>query len=149
MTVLILKKLIDANVQTYANYAKQFGKLLRGYGNEKVLQQMQQHSRRIVVTIFDAATSGRLSVTFYRELSQNEYIESVLQWHEDAAWYLTCFDNKNSASTDDEAPRGSKKSSDKLKPIPYIGARHSRILSTVCTALTITAVIVTDALPNM
>ena len=116
------EKLIDANVQTYANYAKQFGKLLRGYGNEKVLQQMQQHSRRIVVTIFDAATSGRLSVTFYRELSQNEYIESVLQWHEDAAWYLTCFDNKNSASTDDEAPRGSKKSSDKPKPIPYIGA---------------------------
>ena len=52
------EKLIDANVQTYANYAKQFGKLLRGYGNEKVLQQMQQHSRRIVVTIFECRHFG-------------------------------------------------------------------------------------------
>ena len=114
--------LVDAGTQTYVDYAQQFGKLLRGYGNEKTLQQMQQHSRRIVVAIFDAATSGRLSVTFYRELSKDEYIENVLQWHEDSAWYLTCFDNKNSASAGDEVPRRSKKATDKPKPILYIGA---------------------------
>lgn len=111
--------LVDVGTQTYVDYAQQFGKLLRGYGNEKTLQQMQQHSRRIVVAILDAATTGRLGVTFYRELSNNEYIENVLQWHEDSAWYL---DNKNNASADDTVPRRSKKVIDKAKTILYIGA---------------------------
>ncbi len=118
------EKIVDAGIQTYVDYAELFGKLLRGCGNKKVLPQIKQHNRRIVVAIFDAATatSGRLSVTFYRELSKDEYIESVLQWHEDSAWYLTRFDDKKTNITNDEATRKFKKDTDKTKSIPYIGA---------------------------
>lgn len=82
-------KLQDAYGQTEVNYAERFGKLLRGYGGNPSLDWMRTHERRIAIAIFDAATTGRLSVTFYRELTENEYIENVLQWHKDSAWPLT------------------------------------------------------------
>lgn len=82
-------KLQDAYGQTEVNYAERFGKLLRGYGGNPSLDWMRTHERRIAIAIFDAATTGRLSVTFYRELTEDEYIENVLQWHKDSAWPLT------------------------------------------------------------
>lgn len=45
----------------------------------------------MVVVILDAATTGRLGVTFYCELQKDEYIKRILQWHVDAAWPLTFF----------------------------------------------------------
>ena len=48
----------------------------------------------MMIVILDAATSGRLSVTYYRELSRDEYVESILQWHVDAAWPLKIYDKE-------------------------------------------------------
>lgn len=90
-------KLQEAYGQTEINYAERFGKLLRGYGGNPSLDWMRKHERRIAIAIFDAATTGRLSVTFYRELTENEYIENVLQWHKDSAWPLT---RRNQAGID-------------------------------------------------
>ncbi|MCI1659705.1 type I-C CRISPR-associated protein Cas8c/Csd1 [Bifidobacterium psychraerophilum] len=95
---------LEALHQIDTDYALQFVKILQGYGNQ---QTLKKHSRKIVVVIFDAATSGRLSVTFYRELESGEYIENILQWHIDSSWQLTSF-------TYDKKGKGI--------PVGYIGA---------------------------
>jgi CRISPR-associated protein Csd1 len=35
----------------------------------------------------DAATTGRLSVTYYRELLEDEYIERIARWHDTCKWF--------------------------------------------------------------
>ncbi|KFJ04038.1 type I-C CRISPR-associated protein Cas8c/Csd1 [Bifidobacterium subtile] len=94
----------EARHQIDTDYAEKFAGILRGYGDAQILTK---HGRKVVLAIFDAATSGRLSVTFYRELDSGKYLESILRWHIDSAWPLIRF-------TYDE-----KK---KSKPVEYIGA---------------------------
>lgn len=83
----------DALSHAYAeaghDYALRFARILRGIGNA---ENLRKHARTIVVAVFDAATPGRLSVTYYKELDQDEFLGSILQWHIDAAWPLTRFD---------------------------------------------------------
>lgn len=81
----------DALIATNFQYAKVFSKVLRGYGNAN---KLKKHTDPMMIVILDAATSGRLSVTYYRELSRDEYVESILQWHVDAAWPLKIYDKE-------------------------------------------------------
>lgn len=83
--VILSKAQEDADT----NYAIRFRKLLQGYDTPDF---MKQYHRRIVVAIFDAATTGRLGVTFYREFFENEYLENIAKWHEESAWHLTRFE---------------------------------------------------------
>lgn len=69
-------------------YAKIFSRVLRGYEGA---EDLKKHNDPMVVVILDAATTGRLGVTFYCELQKDEYIKRILQWHVDAAWPLTSF----------------------------------------------------------
>lgn len=77
---------------TDIDYAERFSKFLRGYGNGNFLKR---HNSKMTIAILDAATSGRLSVTFYRELQESEYIESIMRWHESVAWHLTHIDTSD------------------------------------------------------
>lgn len=77
---------VHAAQVTDIDYAERFSKFLRGYGNGDFLKR---HNSKMAIVILDAATTGRLSVTFYRELQEDEYIESIMRWHESAAWHLT------------------------------------------------------------
>lgn len=40
----------------------------------------------VIVMGFDSATTGRLAITFYRELTGSEFIERINRWHENCAW---------------------------------------------------------------
>ncbi|MHC1723670.1 MAG: type I-C CRISPR-associated protein Cas8c/Csd1 [Aminipila sp.] len=40
----------------------------------------------VVVLGLDSATTGRLSIIFYRELRGSEYLERIKEWHENCAW---------------------------------------------------------------
>lgn len=115
------EKLSDARSQAAVNYAERFSKLLRGYGGKRALAAIKEHGRRIIVLILDAATTGRLSVVFYRELTEDEYIENVIRWHEDSAWNLTRFqlpvDNDLS-----EARGGRENLGPDPKLVSYVGA---------------------------
>lgn len=82
----------DALVETDYDYARQFGGLLRGFGNPEVLRR---HHKTIVLVVLDAAAIGRLGVTFYREFEENQYLEQVMQWHVDMAWPLSRLDKTN------------------------------------------------------
>ena len=82
----------DALNATNVQYAKIFSRVLRGYEGA---EDLKKHNDPMVVVILDAATTGRLGVTFYCELQKDEYIKRILQWHVDAAWPLTFFKKKH------------------------------------------------------
>ena len=41
----------------------------------------------VVVMGMDAATPGRMAITFYRELTGSEFLERVQNWHKSCAWW--------------------------------------------------------------
>lgn len=66
------------------DYAYALKKVLSGYGASS---KLRTHKRRIAIMSTDSSTKGRLSVTYYRELSENEYEERIDQWHNTCKWY--------------------------------------------------------------
>lgn len=43
-------------------------------------------SSSIVVLAIDSATTGRMSITFYRELQSSEFLDKIEAWHEQCCW---------------------------------------------------------------
>jgi CRISPR-associated protein Csd1 len=80
----------DEEKQTFSenavcvDYAHALKKALSGYS---VSSKLRTHKRRIAIISTDSSTKGRLSVTYYRELSENEYEERIDQWHNTCKWY--------------------------------------------------------------
>ncbi|MCL2285556.1 MAG: type I-C CRISPR-associated protein Cas8c/Csd1 [Firmicutes bacterium] len=75
----------EAHGELSIEYAKNLRRALSGMGNARSLTNT---SRRVAVMAMDAATTGRMSITFYQNLPQNEYIERVLAWHESCSWWV-------------------------------------------------------------
>ncbi len=75
-------KQIRLRTETGFDYADALKKSLESYGYSKALHN---HPKTAVVAL-DAATTGRFSIKFYRELSRNEYIENIADWHNDCKW---------------------------------------------------------------
>lgn len=75
-------KQIKLRTETGFDYADALKKSLDGYGYRSTLQE---HAKTAVVGL-DAATTGRLSIKFYRELTRKEYLDSVADWHSDCKW---------------------------------------------------------------
>ena len=42
----------------------------------------------VVIAAFDAATTGRLSVTYYNELQNSDYLQRLCDWDEHCCWYF-------------------------------------------------------------
>lgn len=77
------EKQIDLRAATGGfDYADALKKSLAGFGYGKALEK---HAKTAVLAL-DAATTGRLSITFYRELAQTEYIEKIADWHNKCKW---------------------------------------------------------------
>jgi len=91
---------IRLRAETGFDYADSLRKSLAGYGLGKALEQ---HTRTAVIAL-DAATTGRLSITFYRELDRSEYLEKIADWHDRCKWHQKFWDKENN------------------KYIPYTGA---------------------------
>lgn len=92
-------------VATGANFAQALSKALAGYKADPILNA-KLHDPTAVV-ILDAATTGRLSVTFYRELMRKDYLEKLQAWHETCCWKLS-FVHKGA--------------NDDWRPVEYVGA---------------------------
>lgn len=67
------------------DYAKEAITALRGKGNADALKVTNRH---IAVLSVDAATTGRMAITFYKDLQENEYIERIANWHEICRWHF-------------------------------------------------------------
>ena len=86
-----IDKQISLRAATGIDYADALRKSLIGfrYGNT-----LNQHAKTAVVAL-DAATPGRLSITFYRELSRDEYIENIADWHGGCKWNQQFWSTEN------------------------------------------------------
>jgi len=91
---------IELRAETGFDYADALRKAIGGFGHD---QALKQHAKTVVIAL-DAATTGRLSITFYRELDRNEYLERVADWHSSSKWHQKFWDKVDE------------------RYIPYIGA---------------------------
>ncbi|MBN1126954.1 MAG: type I-C CRISPR-associated protein Cas8c/Csd1 [Sedimentisphaerales bacterium] len=82
---------IRLRAETGFDYADALRKSLAGFGYK---QTLGQHARTLVV-VLDAATTGRLSITFYRELDRTEYLEKIANWHDRCKWHQKFWDKEN------------------------------------------------------
>ena len=67
-------------VSTAQDLALKLKKKIAGYNKE--LGDMTD----VVVMGLDAATPGRMSITFYKELAGSDFLQRVDEWHETCAW---------------------------------------------------------------
>ena len=66
-----------------SDYRDMLSKIIEGYQSEL----KDKISSKTVVAGFDAATSGRLAVTFYSEIPTEIYLMRLKDWDEHCAWY--------------------------------------------------------------
>lgn len=103
-------KQITLRAETGFDYADALNNALAGFKCDKALEQ---HPKTVVLAL-DASSDGRMSVTFYRELARDDYLEKVAGWHEECKW--------NQQFWSDETQRF----------VPYIGAPSvDRIIESV------------------
>ena len=62
------------------DYKNELNRTLAGYRNELPDQE------GVVIAAFDAATTGRLSLTYYNELQGSDYYDRIQKWYETCAW---------------------------------------------------------------
>lgn len=51
-------------------------------------------SSKVMIMGLDAATTGRLSISIYTELSKSEFLKNLEIWHRDSAWIKYSYKNK-------------------------------------------------------
>ena len=67
---------------TGLDYAKSLAKALCGSTPDRLVEAHAPTA----IAIVESATPGRLSLTYYRELTRDEYLENVRRWHEACKW---------------------------------------------------------------
>ncbi|WP_150265633.1 type I-C CRISPR-associated protein Cas8c/Csd1 [Paenibacillus tepidiphilus] len=65
---------------TLKAYTRQIMKAIGGYRYDG-----QQHAH-VTIMILDAATPGRMSITYYRDLNHEEYLNRLEAWHTSCYW---------------------------------------------------------------
>lgn len=81
--------LYDEEENTDISYKKKLRKTLQGFQNQF------QDDEGIVIMGMDAATTGRLSVTYYNELLASDFFERILYWGNTCNWsYLKFTEQK-------------------------------------------------------
>lgn len=77
-------RLIKTDSLTDNDYAKAMRNALKGFNTT---ERLKQHKRTVCLLVTDAATDGRMAVTFYREFQENEYFKDLVDWHETSKWH--------------------------------------------------------------
>lgn len=74
---------MDAEEQgdsTHKEFANQIQKTIAGYK-----QDLEYHSN-VIVMVLDAATPGRLSVVYYRDMEKELFLNRLQKWHLSCSW---------------------------------------------------------------
>lgn len=70
----------SSSVFTAQDLALKLKKKIAGYNKEL------GDATEVVVMGLDSATPGRMSITFYRELTGSDFLQRINKWHESCAW---------------------------------------------------------------
>lgn len=73
-------------IDTFAGYAKAVRSAARGYGG-KLHDHDPERTNCAVILSLTAATTGRMSVTYYQECPGNEYTARMERWYQDCCWW--------------------------------------------------------------
>lgn len=65
---------------TVSNYREQMNKIIQGHKDELPQGEM------VIIAAFDAATSGRLAITYYNELEGSDFVERLMYWDNTCCW---------------------------------------------------------------
>ncbi len=96
--------------QTEDELAKRIRSCMLGYW-----KQFDNEYSTAVIMAVDAATVGRLSITYYRELTGSRYLEKLKSWHTSCAW----LHNYKREFKEDQLEPGKKP---KVKAVIFYGA---------------------------
>lgn len=88
----------EPRAYTEAEYKKRLLQTLEGYRNQL------DNNDEIVVIGLDAATTGRLSVTYYNELNGSDFYDRLADWFSTCRWYFTRFTNDKKPYTTVRTP---------------------------------------------
>ncbi|HXQ35879.1 MAG TPA: type I-C CRISPR-associated protein Cas8c/Csd1, partial [Anaerolineales bacterium] len=75
----------DSNAYTAQEIGIQLKKRIAGYG--KKLGKTDE----VVVMALDSATTGRMAITYYRDLAGSDYLKRIDEWHDSCVWRHTYF----------------------------------------------------------
>ena len=67
--------------KTISDYSKELGETLRGW-RTKLLPEAN-----VVIAAFDAATTGRLALTYYNELIASDLLDRLYDWDKKCCWW--------------------------------------------------------------
>lgn len=70
----------EINNSTGELFAKKLNQAIAGYTANLT------ENDRVILMAMDAATTGRLSITYYHERTGNQFIQSVCNWHRKCVW---------------------------------------------------------------
>lgn len=88
---------INDTPSTYSHYVQELNKAIAGYGNKRYKEVPDEN---IVVMELDSATPGRLSITYYNEVSTSAFMERIRSWHTSCIWkYQVHYKKKDAQDT--------------------------------------------------
>lgn len=87
-------KIEDYRPTTMRSWAESLKKTLAGYQSDF---EKDEHSQ-VNVMILDAATPGRVSICFYREMGTNDFIKRIGWWHKAGAWRQHKYNEEDNTS---------------------------------------------------
>ncbi len=70
----------EASIETDQAFALRLGKAIAGYGRGL------RPNDDIVLMGLDSATTGRMAITYYREIKGSEFLDRLERWHATIAW---------------------------------------------------------------
>ncbi len=96
------------------SYAEAVRRAVNGYRHGDLEKPLENNT--VAVMIVEAATLGRLSVKYYREIQKSDYLDNIEYWHQTCVWNHSYKSEKTEIGLDG----GSKKQS--VKYIKFTGA---------------------------
>ncbi|WKZ38397.1 MAG: type I-C CRISPR-associated protein Cas8c/Csd1 [Anaerolineales bacterium] len=96
----------DSNSYTAQELGVKLRNRIAGYGKEL------GNTDEVVVMALDSATTGRMAITYYRDLTGSDYLKRIDDWHESCAWRHTYF------YVQEKDDKGKTKN----RYIPFVGA---------------------------
>ncbi len=81
------------------NTGQEYAKMLEQY-TMSYTQKLDANSK-VTVMGLEAATTGRLSITFYQNLQASDYLERIKYWHKSCSWIQSYKVNENSKDKKD------------------------------------------------
>lgn len=70
----------EINPDTQADYESLLSKMIFGY------EQKLETTSKVMIMGLDAATTGRLSISFYSELEKSKFLNNIKKWHSEISW---------------------------------------------------------------